>query len=279
MERKTLWGERVEINEIKTARLLEEIKTVYIKSKFGFLQSHLGLRPGKMHLLLSTSGAGKSSLTRALMKEISMGHKISIYLSEESTEDFQTYLAQAAIPERCIKNMSVISEVDEENSGKNKAEMFDTFSEFAQQRADVFFFDNITTSLFYNNQKNEVQSAVARKIKQMTAKMGYAMFIVAHTATSITDYNQQILTVNDLRGDKTLSNEMEFFYGFQRFRIGEESFAVIRVLKSRNPSADWEWFELDYSKSCKIYTGDRKITFAELKDGYNARNQLTGGKK
>lgn len=276
MERKILWGERVEINEITAARLLEEIKTVYIKSKFGFLQSHLGLRPGKMHLLLSTSGAGKSSLTRALMKEVATNHKISIYLSEESTQDFQTYLAQAAMPERCIKNMTLFSERDEENCGKSSAEMFDAFAEFAQQRADVFFFDNITTSLFYNNKANAVQSAVARKIKQMTAKMGYAMFIVAHTATGVSDYNQQILTVNDLRGDKTLSNEMEFFYGFQRFRIGEESFAVIRVLKSRNPSSDWEWFELDYSQSGKIYTGDRKITFAELKEGYNARNRLGG---
>lgn len=266
----------MEFNEITTARLLEEIKTVYIKSKFGFLQSHLGLRPGKMHLLLSTSGAGKSSLTRALMKETSMGHKISIYLSEESTTDFQTYLAQAAVPERCIKNMNVFSEFDKENCQKSSSEMFDAFSEFAQQRADVFFFDNITTSIFYNNHKNAVQSAVARKIKQMTAKMGYAMFMVAHTANNISDYNQQVLTVNDLRGDKTLSNEMEFFYGFQRFKIGEESFAVIRVLKSRNPSSDWEWFELDYSQSGKIYTGDRKITFSELKDGYNARNRLGG---
>ena len=81
---------------IKTTEMmfaLMENKKNHFHSTFNFISSHNGFRKGKLHLILSDTGTGKSTLIRSLMYDVLLSlpedKKLLLILSEETEMDFE----------------------------------------------------------------------------------------------------------------------------------------------------------------------------------------------
>jgi energy-coupling factor transporter ATP-binding protein EcfA2 len=167
-------------------KLVIENETEYIPSSFRFLEAQKGLRPGKIHLFIGSSGSGKSTFTRALISSIAKGHKVLVWLSEESTDDFIMALTKAEISEEILENIKIISE--NPNPGPKELVIYQMRMEelITQYNPDVVFFDNITTCERYS-ELNPFggQSGFVSWLKGLTFKRKFALFVVAHTSSAI----------------------------------------------------------------------------------------------
>jgi ABC-type proline/glycine betaine transport system ATPase subunit len=71
----------------------DKTKLVHAHSKLGFLNAHNGLRRGSLHLVLGTTGGGKSTLVRTVLRDIIFNAdnqlSVGVWLSEETVEDYK----------------------------------------------------------------------------------------------------------------------------------------------------------------------------------------------
>jgi len=128
-------------------KMHEETSHVYIDSDFNFLKCHKGLRPGQMHVLIGTSGSGKSTVVRKIILDSAKEHKVLLWLSEESRQDFIAALSKNFPKPDVAKNIKIISEFDVcKNHNASHEQIFTEYEKCVKAiNPSVVFFDNITT--------------------------------------------------------------------------------------------------------------------------------------
>ena len=268
-----------EVTELERCRLIEESETVYINSKFEFLKEIKGIRPEKFHLILSTTGAGKSTLIKSLLRELLTKVKVHLWLTEESIKDLNLSIARGAFTELMLKNLTVDSEESDELKPIKGRALLDYFENRVREtKAHVVLLDNISTSSFYMNERPDAQGEIAKRIKFIGQSTGAAMVVVTHTDGTLNEVNQNLISENNVRGGKTISNLAEFMFAIQRLKVKEDIFTFVRILKCRSLSIDNRIFQMAYEKNTGLYGKDFTVDWDTFKEVYNARNQL-GGKK
>ena len=269
-----------EVSEIERCRLIDEANTVYINSKFGFLQEIKGLRPEGFHLIISTTGAGKSTLIKSILRELLFKHKVYLWLTEESIKDLNLAIARGAFTDVMLKNLTVDSEEsDELKPIKGKQLLNYLESRIFETKPHVVLIDNISTSSFYMNERPDAQGEIAKRLKSIGQSSGAAMVLVSHTDGTLNETNQNLISENNVRGGKTISNLTEFMFAIQRLKVKEDVLTFVRILKCRSHSIENRIFQMSYEKNTGLYGKDFTVDWDTFKEVYNARNQLTGGKK
>lgn len=246
---------------------------VHFPSSLGFLNAHNGLRRGSFHVVLGSTGGGKSTLIRTILRELifakSHNFQVGVWLSEEDVSDYRAQVAYGVPSHERLLNTNALSEIEVDNC----SEMY--FFEWLEMiRPDVFIFDNITTSKFYNDKSVKDQSNFIIKLKKFTKKLNIATIVVAHTDAKAHDSMGRLINLNDIRGSKSIANLCEFAYILQRFEVNESYFPTIRIVKHRSQDLIHNLYYLDYEKRTRSFIGDKHLDFKKFKEMFNARNKL-----
>ena len=250
------------------------LKEVHFQSLFGFLNAHNGFRRGCMHLAIGTTGGGKSTLTRSIIRDVICNNGdnvlLGLWLSEETISDYKQQLSIGLpVMDRLLKT-DAQSEL-EFTDGFTEMRFFE-WLEFT--KPDIVIFDNITTSKFYMDKRPDAQAAFATKLKNITKKLNFALVLIAHTDSSASDSQKGILNINHIRGAKTICNLVEFAYILQRFEIGQGFFPTLRVVKSRSQELLHSLYLLKYENKLRSYVSDSPLEFKKFKEAYGQRNRL-----
>ena len=279
-----------EVNKTVLARCHELVKqrsqTVWY-SDFTFLKEHNGFRPGSMHLFLGVSHGGKSTLTRSMiwdsLRRCPKDKKVLVWLSEETEEDFLIeFLLAATHMEKedlfCLTDKLIIhSEMawpeyfKRGEIQKKKDYMTETF---LRDDIAIIFYDNLTTSEFYCDIHPSEQSTFVWQVKELISRTQKPFVCVAHTASEISENTPRFISMTDIRGSKTITNLVQFFYILQRFSIEDSFYPTLRILKHRGQTVKDTMYFLNYDSNRNLYTKDKKIDFTAIKEAFRQRNVL-----
>jgi hypothetical protein len=267
--------------------LIKEREKVYFYSDFKFLNAHKGHRPGNLHLYLGVAHGGKSTLIRSLildaLKRVDTDKKILVWLSEETENDFLIEFSMALRgfekkdAEVIFKKLIVHSELSFSKHFKNEPlrRKFEYFKDaVSREDVDIIFYDNITTSCFYMDQKIDVQSFFIKEVKEIVGDINKPLIFVAHTGAEVTENSHRLINMNDIRGCKSIVNVVQYCYILQRFHIGEFYFPTLRITKHRGQSVENKMYYITFDKEKNLYVQDRHLEFEEMKDNFKRRNVL-----
>jgi ABC-type iron transport system FetAB ATPase subunit len=251
----------------------DSLKETHFHSQLNFLNAHNGLRRKSMHLLLGTTGGGKSTMVRTLLRDIIFNPKndtqLCVWLSEESSNDYRSQVAYGLPSHDRLLKTQLFSELETEKlNEKTFREWLDMF------KPDVFIFDNITTSALYNDKNAKEQASFVTMLKKLTVEYNMATILVAHTDAKATDTMGRLINLNDVRGSKSVANLVEFAYILQRFEIGTTYFSTIRVEKHRSQELKHKLFSLQYNNQLRSFISDIPIQFEKFREMYKERNKL-----
>jgi len=257
-------------------KLILENETNFLgDTRFKFINNHKGLRPGMMHVLLGTTGSGKTTLSRSILADLSKTNKVLVYSSEETLKQFQT---QSGYADKInLKNIYFLHEKDvlsEHNNDVSSGDPLIKTLEWAieSHNPKIVFIDNITTSLFYDQNKNAIR--VTSQLRDLMQKTNTAFFVIAHTASPIRDGCW--FGANDMRGFRTIANLSEYLYCLFRTRtivLGHEiASTFVHVDKSRMHSGVKEFYRLTYEIKEREYSCDDPAN-------YKAVHEMLKGKK
>lgn len=262
----------------KASEFLLALKNkVYFKTNFHHLAEHNGLRPGKMHMALGTTSAGKSTWVRGIINDFVVNNpksKILLYLSEESFEDLRLSLYTCNLAEDQINKVLIVSELSNNRYQDEKEFLVHLEELIAQEKPELFIFDNLTTSRYYNDLKTKDQENVASSIKRITIDYGCATLLVAHTKKDVNTSQHRLIQIEDVRGSSTLPNLLEFAYVLQHFFVDDNRYSMIRIAKHRGYDVRNSTFALLYDNQKQIIYKDRPIGFSELKLNFKDRDKL-----
>lgn len=262
-------------NIIKPARLTDDefeyevkkLNNFEFKSDLNFLSMHRGFRRGEFHCFTGSKGAGKSTLCRTLLAEITKtGKSVFIYLSEEVRTkymlDVNTMFRQMDLP-HLTDNILVMSEFDLVNhTAKNFIRNIEEI--IKKIGVDIFIFDNFTTS-FLSELNLSDQSWVLRNMRRISEKCDIPFVIFFHTGKH---GDTKKLDTDDIRGSSTAVNLASYAYAMHQHRneLGEIH-NYLFVDKSRyHPRANKKYFKLTYNSQDKIFISDREIDKRDYKN-------------
>lgn len=275
----------LEISEGERISLKQDLYTPHFENgRFNFLNDHFGLRKQCIHLLMGTSGQGKTTLSRSVIYDVAKNYKVFNYCSEETLEQTKTMFALRGTENEVLKNILFYHESTASTDSKDNIDEWLRILEvkIMNSKTKIFFFDNITTSKFYDPMKPDVQSKVVDGLMKILKSCDVPGFFVAHTANGVKDDQQALFSTSDIRGGKAITNRAEFVYAYQKFTgaassSGETSptYGTIRNLKARNYDVGHTYL-LSYDFNKREYTGDIKIPNTRFKEIYDARFKLSG---
>lgn len=251
----------------QTARLVQENETnFFAPSRFNFLNEHKGLRPGLMHILLGTTGSGKTTLARGLLADLSQECRVLVYSTEETAEQFQTQAAYASKVK--LENIAFAHEADyfANTSGAHDIDGFIAQLRWSIdiEKPKVLFFDNITTSVFYD--QNKQAGYMTSRLRALMVERNIPFFVVAHTGSNVRDNTW--FEASQVRGFRNIVNAAEYLYCLFRFRSEirgyTESASFIYVDKSRMHEGGKKIYRLGYDSRAKTYTDDRPEDYAKM---------------
>lgn len=247
---------------------------VAIKTRLNFLLEHNGLRKGFLHMILGSTGGGKTTLVRSILKDILHNNgddqKVLLWLSEESADDYKSEMSFGIT--KGLDNVTIFSEMD---SLRKPDEYMFILSEYIKSETpDVVLIDNVTTSSFYASLRPNDQGEVVLAIKRLAKENNCAVILVAHTRAEANDNCGRLIHENDVRGGKSISNIVEFLYIMQRFEIGSTMFPTLRLRKARGQDVEKSLFTLGFKKTSKLYEYDISLSFDEFKEKFKMRNTL-----
>lgn len=259
------------------AKYEKTLREIHFESQFGFLNAHNGLRRGCLHVLLGTSGGGKSTLARSILRDLICNNsdkiQVAVWLSEETVEEYKMQLATGMPSMTRLLRTEAESELDIKDSF-GEMRLFE-WLEF--NRPDVLLFDNITTSKFYMDKRPGEQGEFVKKVKSISKKLNMATIMVAHTDSKVSDSQKDLITLNQIRGGKDICNLTEFAYILQRFETSKGGFyPTLRVVKHRSQNLIHNSYHLKYEPRVRSYIGDASINFEEMNAAFKSRNRLGG---
>jgi KaiC/GvpD/RAD55 family RecA-like ATPase len=249
------------------------LREIHFHSNFGWPNSHNGFRRGNMHLLIAGTGAGKSTLTRAIVSDLVL-HKnndstIAVWLSEETVDEYKALFSLGKSSNGKLLSTNANSELEITDLGEL---MFFEWLHFVSP--DIFIYDNITTSHFYVDKTPPEQAKFARKLKRTLKELNCAGIIIAHGDSQQTQQKSPLLDINNIRGSKTICNLAEFAYTFQMFSSEAAKATFLRIVKSRSQRVIHDTYLLKYDSSSMSYVGDVAVPFSELKKANDERNRF-----
>lgn len=269
------------MDEFEKDEFLEESRTQFYKSDFNFLNEHNGWRPGKQHLILAPTHAGKSTLTRSIAWDFVNNNeleKVLVWLSEESKAEFKSELAKIGLPKEKASRIIIASEQDGDLSLSEKKMLFAESLKLANPQ--LLLFDNITTSSFYAGRKVDEQERFASYLKTTGKSEDIAMAIIAHTGGE-SQMNKRLLELNDIRGGKDIVNLAEFAYILQMIKVYDEvtqktkKFPIIRIEKHRGQAQVENFlFHLRYNPTTVSFMEDRPKCWNEFKELFKKQMSL-----
>ena len=259
------------------ARKLANTTHLVHESKFNFLRDHYGLRPCNMHIILGTTGSGKSTLVRSILAElINAKKKVLIYSCEETVEDFETQFSYSK-DKQDYKNLLIFHE----SEMRTRTKTSENVQEFIKQlelsiiehKPDVFIFDNITTSDYYEQNKNAAKTA--QLLQELCLQSKIPFLVVAHTSADVK--GPMFFDSSSIRGLRTITNKAQYVYCYYRFRENIDGYSrilnFIYTDKSRMHSeASKSCYKLFFDNEQKLFTSDVKVDFELF-------NEFTNGKK
>ena len=252
-------------------------------TRFNFLQSHLGLRPGQNHFLLGTAGCGKSSLSRAIQIDCAKKNKILIHLSEEKIEDYKYKLNTQLNDKSILKNIYIVSENQRDNHFKQGlGSFFHWFeSNIKEFQPSIVFFDNLTTSYLWTSLGLKGQEESLVRFSNIAEDTNLSFFHVLHTKKDITDTTvRNLIQPEDCRGTQQSALIAPYFYVFQNFKNEFGNNATVRIAKSRfHDLAVNRFFALNYNREKATYVNDTEISFNDLKGLFQDRYKFSEGRK
>jgi hypothetical protein len=245
-----------------------ESKIQFYPSRFNFLKDHFGLRPGMSHILLSTTGAGKSTIFRSIVLDAATEHDVMLYSSEESSRDLSLMFGRSKTSTEITNKIHLLHDTDlvkkiKPNNGKQWAARVLDF--FNKNKCTAFFFDNLTTSIFYTGLRPEHQVEFWTRLETIFERIRVPLFVVAHTANGVSDMSGALILPDDIRANKTPTNRAQYCYCLQKFLVEENGteriYPFIRVAKSRQHENQGKIYHLDYNALKKEYTCDRQVSY------------------
>lgn len=248
------------------AELLKRVETnFYPELDFDFLEEQRGPKKGMLHLLLGTTGSGKTTLARSLMLKLSNNHRrVCWYSSEEQKDAFQYGLIKANVKNR--KNIFLIQEHLVEKDAID--EIRDTC---LKNKLEFLFYDNVTTSKYYTNLGQNDASEFVKRLEGLAKELNIPFFIIAHTHKDVRNDSEKMPDANDVRGFKDIAMRSHYIYSFLMINysgysnvasfmvVEDKQQAIIGVTKARFLKGG-KFFSLDYSKVRNLYTSDEKMT-------------------
>lgn len=260
--------------------LQKELKQVYFYTEVGFLKAHNGLRRGNLHMVLGTTGGGKSTLIRSLINDficITRNNELGIglWLSEETIKSYKTQLSCGIFKVEELVRAQAFSEMDLDENDTESA-----FFEWAEvTRPDILILDNITTSRFYEGKTPGQQFSFATKVKNMAIRLNIAVVVVAHTDSKTKDSQKDLIGVENVRGNRSIANLVEFAYIIQKISTcdikGNTTIHnIVRVTKDRSHGSSDKVYKLRYEPRMRMFTDYEEIPFTKFKEFWDARNKL-----
>jgi len=264
------------ISKSEVETLNKTNNSTVFKSSFQFLRAHLGLREGKLHLLIGTTGGGKSTVVRSIILDFlkyNPTKNILLILSEETKKDLKGDICKTEFMQLKEPNLFIFSE-QEENVTTVKDYFVTIENVIKENKIHALVFDNLTTSAIYNDKKPDEQFRISKIIKSLTQKYYLASLVIAHTNSQVSDNSRDLIEPNDIRGSKSIANICEFLYILQRFILSGYFYQTLRINKHRSQAPEEKIFRLNYSKVTNLYDYDMPITFKDFKEANNARDKL-----
>lgn len=258
-----------------TAKLRAAANQFNIHTVLEFMEEHRGLRFGKIHLLLGSTGCGKSTLVRTMLLDCILGSqdiRTGIYLSEETLTDFYVEFSTNELDDYTKQKLSVISEQDE--PVKTGREFFKKLESLVEQKCRVIFIDNITTSRLYENSKPNQQGDIIDYLKRFATKHNVALVVVAHTAKGSISSNNRLIDIEDVRGSGALPNAAPIAWTIQRVDYCNLRATVVRVAKNRGYTVKHQWFLAVYHAKNKVFCTFKPVEFEKIKDIFKQRDKI-----
>lgn len=264
--------------EIEEAQ--REASSILYDTKFNFLRQHNGFRNSNIHLILGTSGGGKSTTVRTLLIDIlpkvPRGKKLLLWLSEETAEEFFVEINKSGLIEHgrpLLDKLDIFSEQEHIDDSAQQLEF--KMSEFVKSGQYGFLiFDNLTTSEMYMGRKPNEQGAFSKRLKAKIQETRIPLLIVAHTKAEVTDNMHRLIESNDIRDSKSIVNLAQFIYVLQTFYINEKRINTLRIVKNRGQLVEQSMFVLKFEPKTFLFGTDRAIDFNEFKSIFKERNKL-----
>lgn len=250
---------------------LRRANRMEIKSSLSFLVNINGWRPGCVHVLLGTTSSGKSTLVRSIIHDILTNNdavKISLFLSEESSDEYSLELYKAFRNLDFKKRVNIYSEQDVLDKNKSSQLLEKAFSDDSQ----LVVYDNLTTSMVYG-EKYEDQSTMAIKLKTATKKSNKAFIAIAHT-NNVHKNSRDLIDSGSIRGSKTISNIAEFFFINHQISSDGNLYNFIQIEKHRNQNPEEKFFRLNYDGKKSLFKNCVPVSFKDFKELWKIRDKL-----
>lgn len=258
-------------------RMEREEAHTFFPTNFKFLKGHNGIRPGYFHLLLGTTGSGKSTLMRALVLEAAKTAKVLVWLTEEKKDAFKKGLGQRTLDKDVGKNIFIISDKDIGPDEINITSSFSAYKKRFEEKVlmvnpSIVFFDNLTSCPPYEADQCRNQLPFSQWFKSFFSSRGMAVFMIAHTGKTVSDNQDRLFEANDIRGTAHIVNIAEYLYTYQRMSVKDKFVPFVRVLKSREYNHSGI-FMLNYEDSSRKYVNDYKTKFDNFKETFKKRDK------
>lgn len=258
--------------------LLQDNEKFYFpQTRFNFIQNHNGFRPSCLHVLLGTTGAGKTTLTRTILQDICKDKKVLWYSTEETHEQFQAQNAYSGFVD--YENIRFFSEHDVIERLNNDTSNLDGFIKqfewaIAEHAPDIIFFDNITTSVFYD--QNPKAKDLTLQLRSLIRRYNFPMFLVAHTGSHIKE--NQWFSAADIRGVRNIAVTAEYLYCLMRFRAEREGqvklWSFVHVDKSRLHGGGKEVYRLAYDQTSRTIISDTQMSYDAFREFVKGHSKL-----
>jgi len=253
-------------------------ETQQIYSRFDFINSHKGYRPGGITTFIGTSGSGKSSIIRETIIDSAKDKEVFVWLSEESEKDYSAMINQSC-PHKDIKEkINLFSELDVPEDVFCDLKVFLLYfkEQVLEHNAEIVFVDNITTSYMYSDTVGcKGQSETARFLRNLSEEFNIPIVVVAHTKKGVFDNNGHLISLDDIRGTTAIPMKTSYGYALQAFKVNGEIRPFIRVEKSRyHKGCINRFYALFYDKEFGCYISDSEVDFELFNEAFKCRNRL-----
>jgi hypothetical protein len=243
-------------------RNTENLK-LFINSRFFFLNEIRGLRPDGIHGLLATTGAGKSTLTRAIFADTTANTKCLLLLSEEAPQIYFTgFKKQNEKINR--ENISILLEKTIADYSPRMDERFEfLFDRIIASGCQFVFWDNVTASrIFGDSMSISKKGEYFLKLIDFLKENKIGLFYIIHTDKTVSKNQINLISGNSARGSDAIRMATEYFFVMQGWVIRNRLVNFITIEKHREHAVKNRYFLLEYKNN--TYEKDKISNLEEI---------------